>query len=99
MGDAGTSKPSGRSLLSYLEWRAKDTPDAPCFQQPNKDFSEVKSYSYDQVLHMVNNLASWLIEKIGDSPSQSVVAYFGAADSRYVLVPLAAKRADFLVSN
>lgn len=48
---------------------------------------------------MVNNLASWLIEKLGDSPSQSVVAYFGAADSRYVLVPLAAKRADFLVSN
>ena len=98
MGASKQAGPQGRSLLSYLEWRAEDTPDAPCFQQPNSDFSEIESYSYSQVLQIVTNLAAWFIKTIGESEPLATLAFFGAPDPRYVFVPLAARKANFKVS-
>lgn len=82
-------------MLSYLEFRAENQPDAPCFLQPDADFSEVKTYSYSQVLQIVNNLAVWLRRNIGKSEPLTTLVFLGTADTRYVFVPLAARRADF----
>ena len=94
----GASKPSGRSLISYLEWRAENTPKDSCFEQPNEDYSVLTRYSYEQVLQMVDNLAGWLIRTIGECEPLTAFAYFGVPDPRYVLVPLAARKANCIVS-
>lgn len=98
MGSVGKQKPAGRSLITYLEWRAENTPDLPCIQQPNHDFSKIASYSYKQVSQIVDNLAAWLVDKLGEYEPLSTLAFFGAPDPRYVFVTLAAKKADCLVS-
>lgn len=98
MGSVGTQKPPGRSLISYLEWRAGSTPDLPCIQQPNHDFSKIASYSFKQVSEIVNNLAAWLIDQLGEYEPMSTLAFFGAPDPRYIFVTLAARKANCIVS-